>query len=1024
MKKVLSIILSLIMIISTISLIPFEAFANESGQCGENLSYEYDSSTDTLTISGTGDMQDYNWFSSPFEGMYPSKIVIEEGVTSIGDCAFQSCDWTREISIAGTVEKIGSYAISYCYSLEYITIPGSVTTIENNAFYSDYGLTSLILPDSVTEVGDNAFASCSSIESVTLSKNLTKIPESMFSGCVKLSEISIPYGVKEIGQSAFFDAVSLERVEIPESVTSIGFGAFSGCAKLTEITIPSSVNIVNTQAFRDCSALTKITIENPFCVIGTNYYALRKETIPDNATIYGYEYSEARSFAEQYEKKFVSIGNYCELNDHTFSKGKCTLCNAKDPSYVITTNSSKAIETDSDNELTYVADIDGRVRFFAKGNTMTYGWIYDENNSILTYDYSCNYEGENFYLEFDVEKGKSFTLCSETFEENSTVYLERVYSYELNEETGLLTISGTGALPNDNYIPGMYFRGDERIKEVVIEEGITSIGTSQFEDCKNLTSVSIPSSVTSIGECAFGRCEKLTSVSVPGSVENMGYSIFEKCTALKSVTLGTGLKEIGIQMFVDCENLESVSIPATVTLINDRAFQNCRNLKSVSIPTSVTKIGKSAFTWCFGLETVYYGGMPIEWKRIEIEDSNEGLTNADIQYVIEAHEHTYESVVIKEPTCSRTGIKALSCTFCGIEQEREEIPIDSNNHNFINGFCTYCQSKDPSFIIPETNGNETDSVSISDGKKYYLSFTPSVNGTITFYSTGNKDTYGYLYKLQNDKLTFITGDDEGGEKNNFKIVCKIDAGTEYILCLKYYSDSDSGDITYSVEFEPEHTHSFVPRVTTEPTCTQEGVMTYECECKKDSYTEPIPKTDHISGAAVKENQVSATCTAQGSYDEVVRCKNCGVIIKSTHKTVKATGHKEVVVKGTPATFKAAGKTDGKKCNVCGKVTVAQKKIAKLGAPSLIKVTAGKKQFTAKWGSVKSIDGYQIQYSTSSSFKSGNKTVTVSGYKSTSKAVTKLTAKKKYYVRIRGYKTINGKKQYSAWSAKKTVTTKK
>ncbi|MBR4241059.1 MAG: fibronectin type III domain-containing protein, partial [Eubacterium sp.] len=130
------------------------------------------------------------------------------------------------------------------------------------------------------------------------------------------------------------------------------------------------------------------------------------------------------------------------------------------------------------------------------------------------------------------------------------------------------------------------------------------------------------------------------------------------------------------------------------------------------------------------------------------------------------------------------------------------------------------------------------------------------------------------------------------------------------------------------------------------------------------------------------------------------------------------------IKETPATFKKSGKTDGKKCSVCGKVLVAQKAIAKLGAPALSKVTAGSKQFKASWKSVKSIDGYQIQYSTSSSFKSGNKTVTVKGYKSTSKTVKSLKAKKKYYVRIRAYKTINGKKQYSSWSKSKTVTTKK
>ena len=169
-----------------------------------------------------------------------------------------------------------------------------------------------------------------------------------------------------------------------------------------------------------------------------------------------------------------------------------------------------------------------------------------------------------------------------------------------------------------------------------------------------------------------------------------------------------------------------------------------------------------------------------------------------------------------------------------------------------------------------------------------------------------------------------------------------------------------------------------------------------------------------SGVTAKK----ATCSATGTI--LYTCSACG---ETKTETIKATGHNEVTVKGTPATFKAAGKTDGKKCSVCGKITVAQQKIAKLGSPKLSKVEAGRKQFKASWKSIKSIDGYQIQYSSSSSFKSGNKTVTVKGSKS-SKTVKSLKAKKKYYVRIRGYKTINGKKQYSAWSAKKSVTTKK
>ena len=231
-----------------------------------------------------------------------------------------------------------------------------------------------------------------------------------------------------------------------------------------------------------------------------------------------------------------------------------------------------------------------------------------------------------------------------------------------------------------------------------------------------------------------------------------------------------------------------------------------------------------------------------------------------------------------------------------------------------------------------------------------------------------------------------------------------------------FGESEHAQISINVICK-SGTHSYQSEVIA-PTCKEGGYTIFSCS--KCGYSYVTNKTNKTNNHNYKLSSTkSATCTETGT--KKYTCTVCG---ETKTETIKATGHTEETVKGTPATFKSAGKTDGKKCKVCGKILVAQKKIDKLGAPSLSKVTAGKKQFKATWKSIKSIDGYQIQYSTSSSFKSGNKTVTVSGYKSTSKTVKSLKAKKKYYVRIRGYKTIDGKKQYSAWSKSKTVTTKK
>ncbi len=140
-------------------------------------------------------------------------------------------------------------------------------------------------------------------------------------------------------------------------------------------------------------------------------------------------------------------------------------------------------------------------------------------------------------------------------------------------------------------------------------------------------------------------------------------------------------------------------------------------------------------------------------------------------------------------------------------------------------------------------------------------------------------------------------------------------------------------------------------------------------------------------------------------------------------------HINTVIKGYPATFKKAGKTDGCYCKICGH-KVAQKTIAKLKAASLKKVKKGKKSFVATWTKVSGVDGYQIQYSTNKKFKKmlkGKKQVVkkvkVKKAKTTKKKIKKLKAKKTYYVRIRAYKKINGKVKYSKWSKVKKVKTK-
>ena len=142
------------------------------------------------------------------------------------------------------------------------------------------------------------------------------------------------------------------------------------------------------------------------------------------------------------------------------------------------------------------------------------------------------------------------------------------------------------------------------IKNVVIKNGVTSIGAAAFDGCSGLTSITIPNSVTSIGLCAFKNCSALISVTIPNSITSIEMQTFYQCYSLASITIPNSVKSIGDNAFDNCSSLTSITIPNSVTSIGSNAFSSCSGLTSVTIPNSVTSIGMGAFISCSGLTSV------------------------------------------------------------------------------------------------------------------------------------------------------------------------------------------------------------------------------------------------------------------------------------------------------------------------------------------------------------------------------------------------------------------------------------
>ncbi len=308
--------------------------------CGDDLTWAIEGNT--LIISGTGDMYDYEPYTSPFcENVYIHDIVIEEGVTNIGtgafeycenltsvsipesveainDWAFQYCEKLTSIEIPDSVKSIGGYAFSGCKSLTQITLPEGLASIEEGLFCGCESLTSVKLPEGAESIGEYAFMMCKSLTSLTIPDSVVSIGDCAFMLCMRLKSITIPDKVEKISESMFENCTSLTEVIIPESVTSIEDWAFASCYDLVTVTVPSSVSSIGFAAFQNCKKLEKIVILADDCEIYANNETICNDDEGYAGTIEGHAGSTAQTYAKMFGYTFVTVS---ELPDTDVTYG-------------------------------------------------------------------------------------------------------------------------------------------------------------------------------------------------------------------------------------------------------------------------------------------------------------------------------------------------------------------------------------------------------------------------------------------------------------------------------------------------------------------------------------------------------------------------------------------------------------------------------------------------------------------------------------------------------------------------------
>lgn len=293
-KKLSSFGLALTILLSLIVALPFTVSAASSGMCGENLTWSVDDDG-TLTISGTGTMYDFDNYENrpPWDDLTIQSLVINEGITHIGDYAFSHQQiFATDIIIPEGVESLGEASFAGLTKLKNVSLPDSLIVIGDFCFGEGESLENIHIPKNVSSLGENPFGiylssvSCDEENqnfsaqdgilfnkdkteilcyppekagvSYMISSNINTIGEWAFFYNRNLQEIIIPETVKEIQDCAFWCCENLTSIELPNSISIISSNLFSYCDNLYSVTIPKSVKSIEEMAFSGCYNLNKV----------------------------------------------------------------------------------------------------------------------------------------------------------------------------------------------------------------------------------------------------------------------------------------------------------------------------------------------------------------------------------------------------------------------------------------------------------------------------------------------------------------------------------------------------------------------------------------------------------------------------------------------------------------------------------------------------------------------------------------------------------------------------------------------
>lgn len=576
LKKSLAVLLALLctMNFAVISFAEDEGAAELSGTCGENLTWEFDKATGTLTISGEGKMDDYL-----YEGNAPwydtdksiTSVLIEPGATSIGDYAF----------------------CSYSSELKDVSIPDTIVNIGDYAFSKNTALTEASIPSSVETIGNYVFSECTSLTEVTIEKGVTEIGNYAFLDCSSLAMITLPDSIIRIGNYAFENCTNLVNFTIPDSVTSLGSDICSNSGYSNNSANWDEMGaLYNGKYLLDSKNVAydgKIVIkEGTVCIAkyGCSAWYLDSIEIPSSVRyICDYAFSGC-------------AGVYADENNPYFTNSGLGLLNKDMTEYLYYNFRNVTMEAGIPASVT-------KIRKGAFSGTAITGISVLGNLEIIEDNAfsNCKYlESINLPDSLKEIGNSAFAYCEKldlTLPNNITSIGES--AFDCCRGIKSITIPGTVTEISSNA-----FNYCSNLSDITISEGVKTIGNGAFEGCP-IKTIDLPDSLEVIEYKAFKGCSSLENIYIPDSVKRIEYGAFLNCSALESVEIGNGDTEIESSAFSGCESLTDLTIGNGNPVIGYGAFDGCTNLAKISIGDGRPEIENDAFN-----ETAYFND-PLNW---------------------------------------------------------------------------------------------------------------------------------------------------------------------------------------------------------------------------------------------------------------------------------------------------------------------------------------------------------------------------------------------------------------------------